>query len=75
MDTIKVNNTRVKMIAHRGLSGLEKENTCPAFVAAGNRSYFGIETDIHITKDGQYVIIHDESPKRVSDEKYDILYG
>ena len=72
MDTIKVNNTKVKMIAHRGLSGLEKENTCPAFVAAGNRSYFGIETDIHITKDGQYVIIHDESPKRVSDEKYDI---
>lgn len=72
MDTIKVYNTRVKMIAHRGLSGLEKENTNSAFVAAGNRSFFGIETDIHRTKDGQYVILHDETPKRVSDGKYDI---
>lgn len=72
MDTIKVYSNRVKMIAHRGLSGLERENTCPAFVAAGNRSYFGIETDIHRTKDGQYVIIHDESTKRVSNDKYDI---
>jgi len=72
VDTIKVYSNRVKMIAHRGLSGLERENTCPAFVAAGNRSYFGIETDIHRTKDGQYVIIHDESTKRVSNDKYDI---
>lgn len=72
METIKVLNKKVKMIAHRGLSGLEKENTCPAFVAAGNRSYFGIETDIHRTADGQYVVIHDETTKRVSNEKIDI---
>ena len=72
METIKVLNKKVKMIAHRGLSGLEKENTCPAFVAAGNRSYFGIETDIHRTADGQYVVIHDEATKRVSNEKIDI---
>ena len=39
MDTIKINSNGVKIIAHRGLSGIEKENTCPAFVAAGNRSY------------------------------------
>ena len=30
------------MVAHRGLSGIERENTLPAFVAAANRSYFGI---------------------------------
>lgn len=72
MDTIKVNSQEVKMIAHRGLSGLEKENTNAAFVAAGNRSYFGIETDIHKTTDGKYVIIHDESTKRVTNEKYSI---
>ena len=35
------------MVAHRGVSGLERENTCPAFVAAGVKSYWGIETDIH----------------------------
>lgn len=66
MDTIKIENSRVKMIAHRGVSGLEEENTCAAFVAAGNRSYFGIETDVHKTKDGRFIIIHDDRTGRVS---------
>ena len=72
MNTIKVNANGVKMVAHRGLSGIERENTCPAFVAAGNRSYFGIETDVHVTADGQFVIIHDETTKRITLGKYDI---
>lgn len=54
------------MIAHRGLSGLECENTCAAFVAAGNRDYFGIETDVHKTADGKFVVIHDDDTARVS---------
>ena len=66
MDTIKINSNGVKMVAHRGLSGIERENTCSAFVAAGNRSHFGIETDVHISKDGKFVIIHDENTERVS---------
>lgn len=49
MDSIKLDTRTAKMIAHRGLSGIEKENTNAAFVAAGNRSYFGIETDVHKT--------------------------
>ena len=72
MDTIEIKSKGVKMIAHRGVSGLERENTCPAFVAAGNRSYFGVETDVHRTRDGKFVIIHDTTTKRVSLEKYDI---
>lgn len=73
MNTIKVDKqgSNVKMIAHRGLSGLERENTCAAFVAAGNReTYFGIETDVHVTADGQYVIIHDDNTIRVSGEDW-----
>ena len=69
MNTIKLDTsgTNVKMIAHRGLSGLERENTCAAFVAAGNREkYFGIETDIHRTLDGKFVIFHDDNTKRVA---------
>ena len=72
MDTIKINSNGVKMVAHRGLSGLEKENTCSAFVAAGNRSYFGIETDVHVTKDGKFVVIHDDTSERISLGKYNI---
>ena len=68
MDTIKVNRGNVKMVAHRGVSGLELENTCAAFVAAGNRSYFGIETDIHKTADGKYIVIHDDKTGRVAQE-------
>ncbi len=66
MDTIKLNSGHVKMIAHRGLSGLERENTCAAFVAAGNRAkYFGIETDVHKTADGRFVVFHDDDTARV----------
>lgn len=67
MDTIKVNRGKTKMIAHRGVSGLECENTNAAFVAAGNRSYFGIETDVHVTADGKFAVIHDDTTGRVSD--------
>lgn len=68
-DTLHFNGPKPKMIAHRGLSGLELENTNSAFVAAGNRSYFGIETDVHVTADGQYIIIHDDNTKRVGGDE------
>ena len=66
MDTCKIKHDGVGMIAHRGVSGLECENTAAAFVAAGNRSYFGIETDVHRTADGQFVIFHDDDTGRIS---------
>jgi glycerophosphoryl diester phosphodiesterase len=71
-DTIKIHRKHVKMVAHRGMSGLERENTNVAFVAAGNRSYFGIETDIHRTADGKFVVIHDGTTKRVSGGAVDV---
>ena len=67
-NTIKIDSKTAKMVAHRGLSGIERENTCRAFIAAGNREkYFGIETDIHMTSDGKYVCCHDDNTGRVSD--------
>lgn len=68
MNTIKIERKHVQMIAHRGLSGLEKENTNAAFVAAGNRSYYGIETDVRKTADGVFVLNHDAHFKRVAGE-------
>ncbi len=72
MDTVKINSKGVKIIAHRGLSGLERENTAAAFVAAGNRSYYGIETDIHKTNDGKFIIIHDDTTGRVATENLNV---
>lgn len=70
LKTIEIaNKNNTQFIAHRGLSGLELENTISAFVAAGNRSYIGIETDVHVTADGHFVVYHDDSTERLSDEK------
>lgn len=66
MDTVKFNKRQAAVIAHRGLSGLERENTNVAFVAAGQRSYFGVETDVYRTLDGRYVLHHDTSTKRTA---------
>ena len=71
-DTLHLPAPKPLMIAHRGASGLEKENTCSAFVAAGNRSYFGIETDVHLTADGKFIVIHDDDTLRVSGELYTV---
>lgn len=73
MNTIKLKSGNVKMIAHRGLSGLEKENTNAAFVAAGNRAkYFGIETDVHVTADKKIIVIHDDNTSRVSTDDLNV---
>lgn len=71
MNTLKLEHKgSVQMVAHRGVCWLETENTAAAFVAAGNRSYFGIETDIHETADGKFIIIHDDNTKRVAGDEY-----
>lgn len=60
-------NMTTKMIAHRGYSELETENTVQAFnKAAINNYYWGIETDVQITKDGYFIIHHDDTTQRLS---------
>lgn len=67
VDTKKLSRYgNTKMVAHMGAKGLETENTVAAYVASANRSYYGIETDVHITKDKKVIAIHDENAKRVS---------
>ncbi|MBO4693660.1 MAG: hypothetical protein J5659_04650 [Clostridia bacterium] len=66
METIKLKNYgNTKMIAHRGLSGLRLENTISAFNAAGRAGYYGIESDVHVTRDGKFVIFHDDTTRRL----------
>ena len=55
--------------AHRGASGYLPENTLPAFQKAVEMGAYGIELDIHKTKDGQLVVIHDEKIDRTSNGK------
>ena len=69
MDTKKIDKKGTKLVAHRGLSGIETENTASAFVAAGNRSYYGIETDVYRTSDGKFILGHDKSYERIGGSK------
>ena len=72
MNTVKIEGKKTKMIAHRGVSGIERENTYPSFLAAGNRSYYGIETDIQVMADGSFIAMHDDTTYRVSNGASDI---
>ncbi|WP_069999662.1 glycerophosphodiester phosphodiesterase [Cellulosilyticum sp. I15G10I2] len=58
---------RVLNVAHRGFSGKYPENTNIAFVKALTEGYCdGIEVDVHMTKDGKLVIIHDSRLERTT---------
>lgn len=59
----------VKKIAHRGLSKYHTENTMEAFINAIKKNYYGIETDIHVTKDHQFIIHHDDDTGRLANKK------
>jgi glycerophosphoryl diester phosphodiesterase len=65
MNTVKIDKYFRGMVAHRGLSAIETENTIPAFIAAANRSYFGIECDVHASKDGKIIVTHDDTLLRL----------
>ncbi|MBN2268837.1 MAG: hypothetical protein JXC35_05350 [Acholeplasmataceae bacterium] len=57
----------MKYIAHRGYSSKAPENTVPSFTLAGEKQrFYGIECDLYTTKDGQFVVFHDENLKRMT---------
>jgi len=53
-------------IAHRGFSGKYLENTMTAFEEAYQAGATGIELDVQMTADGEVVIFHDASLKRLA---------
>ena len=55
-----------KIYAHRGASGYAPENTLEAFALAARMGAHGVELDVHISRDGELVVSHDESIERVS---------
>ena len=57
----------MKIFAHRGYSAKYPENTLAAFQAAIDLQVDGIELDVHVSKDNQLVVIHDERVDRTTD--------
>jgi glycerophosphoryl diester phosphodiesterase len=57
---------RPRVFAHRGASGNYPENTLEAFRAAVVSGAPYIELDIHMTRDGAIVVVHDDHLSRVT---------
>lgn len=67
--TIAGGEGMTKIFAHRGASGYAPENTLEAFSLAMKQGADGIELDVQLTKDGEVVVVHDETIDRTSDGK------
>ncbi len=59
----------MKKIGHRGASGYEPENTLIAFEKAIELNVDGIELDVHLSSDGELIVIHDETIDRTTNGK------
>ena len=53
-------------LAHRGASALAPENTIEAFRLATEAGAGGLELDVHMTRDGHIVVIHDATVDRTT---------
>ncbi len=60
-------NSAVTLISHRGLNKLAPENTLEAAVKSAEYGYGYVEFDIRRTKDGMWVLMHDEDIDRMTD--------
>ena len=53
-------------IGHRGAKGHEPENTLISFQKALDMQVDGIELDVHLSADGELIVIHDETIDRTT---------
>jgi glycerophosphoryl diester phosphodiesterase len=53
--------------AHRGASGHAPANTISAFVLAAEMGADGVELDVHLSRDGEVVVIHDDTVDATTD--------
>ncbi len=56
----------IRIVAHRGNSAEFPENTMAAFRSAADIGARMIELDVHLSKDGQAVVMHDETLDRTT---------
>ncbi|MDR4887748.1 glycerophosphodiester phosphodiesterase [Fredinandcohnia sp. QZ13] len=55
-----------KIYGHRGAKGIYPENTLLSFKKAIEQGVDGLELDVHLTQDGEVVVIHDETLDRTT---------
>lgn len=60
-------DTDVRAVGHRGAAAVAPENTLPGFRHAAEVGADGVELDLQCTRDGEPVVIHDETVDRTTD--------
>lgn len=60
-----IRSDSAKFVAHRGLSSEAPENTIKAYELAGAAGFWGAETDVRMTKDGEFILMHDATLQRM----------
>ena len=55
-----------RLYAHRGASAERPENTIPAFERAIEIGVDALETDVHLTRDGALIVVHDDNASRMA---------
>ncbi|MFI2639557.1 glycerophosphodiester phosphodiesterase [Streptomyces sp. NPDC018610] len=58
---------RPLVVAHRGACAYAPENTLPAVDKAAGMGFSWMENDVQRTKDGELVVLHDDSLRRTTD--------
>ncbi|MEM2926945.1 MAG: glycerophosphodiester phosphodiesterase family protein [Candidatus Bathyarchaeia archaeon] len=56
----------IQVIGHRGAAGYEPENTLRSFRRALEIGVHAVELDVHLSKDGRVVVIHDPKVDRTT---------
>ncbi len=57
------------LVGHRGAAGRAPENTMASFKLAQKLGADLVECDVHVSKDGRVIVIHDASLERTTDRK------
>ncbi|MBV2357705.1 glycerophosphodiester phosphodiesterase [Streptomyces sp. J2-1] len=65
-DDVPHNISTPVVVAHRGASSYAPENTLPAIDKAAELGFPWVENDVQRTRDGELVIIHDDTLKRTT---------
>ncbi|MSR91403.1 glycerophosphodiester phosphodiesterase family protein [Inconstantimicrobium porci] len=69
IETLRAYASNVKdilFIGHRGFVSAAPENTVPSYIMAGREKFWGGETDINTTKDGKWIVLHDNKIDRMT---------
>src|SRR5271156_5650201 len=66
LKTLVVANAPPIIVAHRGLHGELPENSLAAMVAAWDAGILWCECDVHLSRDGEAIVIHDETLDRTT---------